>query len=482
MMGFKCAPQVIGLIRGEPKDGQKHRADGGKILREMGDERHSRTQHLDRTLSRENVFEGYESGQACWDDMCSHAEEGVLVTRKGKDGAPEQYRRKVRKDAVIGWAVVIHPADEVTEGWTWEEFGRFDRDSMDVLAEIEPRLFRREAQRMVAEHRDEKGKHRHHAGEARDDEGRYCGNLIDAKLMTKINELYPRMMRERGWEVDDMDTTDFQRARTDEAYRQERNEKRRRGRMSTNEYAMRNAAERAKEYTERAIVAQQAALDAQVEAKAAVEERDAAMMQAHAERDALLSERRDFEDEMAMRSKRYRAHKDAQERREREIDRLEGAAREANERMLEERRKLEEQYRIANERISQQEQELERRRRCIEEAELTVEAGVTVAEVVELTLGEVERAMLPDQDPFLPTRKREKAAFFPELRRIWTRFADWLADVFVTRDGTSTSRLEELVHAVERKLKPEVSWDEIDTTSLVREDEYQRDYSHGLTL
>ena len=112
-MGFLCAPQVMGLVRGDPKN-PRHRADGGKVLREMGEERFSRTKHLDRTLSEENVYEGYTSGQACWDDMCAVADEGTLYTTK----AGEERRRKLRSDAVIGWAVIIHPADAVTAGWS----------------------------------------------------------------------------------------------------------------------------------------------------------------------------------------------------------------------------------------------------------------------------------------------------------------------------------------------------------------------------
>ena len=142
-MGFLCAPQVVGLVRGDPKN-PRHRADGGKVLREMGEERFSKTKHLDRTLSEQNVYGGYTSGQECWDDMCAVADEGTEYTTK----TGEVRRRKLRSDAVIGWAVIIHPADAVTAGWSWEQFERFDNDAMDVLAEIEPRLFRREAEVM----------------------------------------------------------------------------------------------------------------------------------------------------------------------------------------------------------------------------------------------------------------------------------------------------------------------------------------------
>lgn len=96
-MGFKCAPQVMGLVRVEPKN-PRHRAEGGKILREMGTERYSRTKHLDVTLSDENVYSGFMSGQECWERMCSIADEGAEYTTK----TGEVKVRKVRSDAVIG--------------------------------------------------------------------------------------------------------------------------------------------------------------------------------------------------------------------------------------------------------------------------------------------------------------------------------------------------------------------------------------------
>ena len=40
-MGWKCLPQVTGLVRGEPKPGAKHRSNGAAICGEAGKERHS---------------------------------------------------------------------------------------------------------------------------------------------------------------------------------------------------------------------------------------------------------------------------------------------------------------------------------------------------------------------------------------------------------------------------------------------------------
>lgn len=239
-MSFLCAPQIMGLVRGEPKPGAKHRANGGKILREAGEERHSKTNHLDRTLSHLNEYTGFVSGDECWADMEARA--GAYRQKvKGKTKTGEEVIREkgLRKDAVIGWAVIIHPADEVTRDWTWEDFDRFDEDSMAVLAEICPELFRKTNERMSATHKDEVGKHRHHVGDCVAEDGSYCGNIIDAKLLIQINEQFPRMMRERGWPVADMDTTDWDRANKDSTYAAERLAKRESQRLDTNAHVRR---------------------------------------------------------------------------------------------------------------------------------------------------------------------------------------------------------------------------------------------------
>ena len=230
----------MGLVRGEPKPGAKHRANGGKILREAGEERHSKTNHLDRTLSHLNDYTGFASGDECWDDMEARA--GSYRQKvKGKTKTGEEITREkgLRKDAVIGWAVIIHPADEATRDWTWAEFDRFDRDSMAVLAEICPELFRGANERMSATHKDEVSKHRHHFGDCIAEDGSYCGNKIDAKLLIKINEQFPRKMRERGWEVADMDVTDWDRAKKDSTYAAERLAKRESQRLDTNAHVRR---------------------------------------------------------------------------------------------------------------------------------------------------------------------------------------------------------------------------------------------------
>jgi len=240
-MGYLCAPQLTGLVRGEPKPGQKHRSNGKAIAGEAGKERHSASETLDRTRSGDNVYSGFESGFECWDAMCEEADEYRIPT-KLRNG--ETAERGLRKDAVIGFAVIFNPSHEMTVGWSEEDYQRFYKDSWEVLGEIEPDIFRDDNVRMSAEHCDEGrtadpgtfDKHLHRIGMCKDREGKFCGNKIDAKLLIRINENYPKLMRERGWELDDLDTTDWDRMKTDEEYRHERKQKQRERGRSVNKY------------------------------------------------------------------------------------------------------------------------------------------------------------------------------------------------------------------------------------------------------
>ncbi len=246
-MGYKCTPQLTGLVRGEPKPGSKHRANGRKITEEAGNERYSKSETLDRTRSINNDYEGYKSGSKCWDEM---EEEATNYKVKGKTKNGKNYERGLRSDAVIGYAVIFNPPADMTEGWTQDDYKRFYRDSWDTMNQIEPRLFCGENIKMKAVHRDEGlmdnngeyGEHMHVIGTAKDN-GKYCGNIIDASLYVRINENYPKMMRAKGWDLDDLDTTDFSRMGKDEngrvkdpEYRAERNAKRKLAGRSVNQY------------------------------------------------------------------------------------------------------------------------------------------------------------------------------------------------------------------------------------------------------
>lgn len=215
-MSFVCAPQLTGLVRGTPKEGAKHRANGKAICEEAGNERYSRSVTLDRSRSHLNKYDGYTSGGKCWEAMETQADVYRMKV-KGKGGV--EHERPLRSDAVIGWAVIFNPPAEATVGWTSDDYERFSRDSLDALEAIEPRLFGSKNLRMTAIHKDEGmpdeygefGQHLHAIGDAIDQEGRYCGNLMDARLISRINLEYPALMRKRGWDMEDIDQTDYYR-------------------------------------------------------------------------------------------------------------------------------------------------------------------------------------------------------------------------------------------------------------------------------
>lgn len=258
---MKCAPQVLGLVMGEPKQGQKHRANGRKIFEEFGNERYTTSETIDRSRSRLNVYDGFTSGGEAWDSMCETAR-SYRVKCKMKNGKSSE--RALRSDAVIGYAVIFNPPHDMCVEWTDEEYEKFYSDSWDVLCEIQPHLFRPSMDNAVmsAEHFDEDkdserdGKYTRHAhvgGNAVDEDGRYCGNLIDAKLCADINLNYPRLMRERGWDLEDLDVTDFSRmgknkdgTYKDPKYRMQRLAKK--AGLSVNEYIL---AKRDRDLTER---------------------------------------------------------------------------------------------------------------------------------------------------------------------------------------------------------------------------------------
>lgn len=249
-MGWKCAPQVMGLVRGEPKAGQKHRANGRKIAMEAGYERASLSDTLDRTRSNQNEYEGYRSGKEFWDVMEQEASE-YRVQVKGKTKTGEEIIREkgLQHNAVIGWAVIYNPPAEVCRDWTQAQYKKFHEDCQECMGLISP-IFRKENIRMTAFHRDEgvpaddgeePDGHFHDLGISLDENGHYCGTTIDAKMLVTINKKFPALMRERGWDIDDLDVTDFDRAKVDSDYKAERDFKRGQSGKSVNQHIRKTA-------------------------------------------------------------------------------------------------------------------------------------------------------------------------------------------------------------------------------------------------
>ena len=253
-MGFKLAPQFLGLVRGEPKAGQKHRANGKAIAGEMGEERVTSSVTYDEDRSHLNEYEVREgltaSGFQCWDDMKKRADD-YRIEGVSRDGS--KHYHGLRKDAVIGVGMIINPPEDVCTGWDDATYQKLYDDTWDFLEKKEPRIFRKENIVMTAKHNDEgydvsgRSKHEHMLLDAIDQNGKYCGNLIDAKFLATVNKEYPKFMRSRGWEIDDLDTTDWKKYKEDSEYRAERKAKAKKSGMSLNKYLKQKSADTAKE-------------------------------------------------------------------------------------------------------------------------------------------------------------------------------------------------------------------------------------------
>lgn len=291
-MSYCCVPQILGLIRGEPEPGKKHRANGKKILAEMGDERKSRSKTLDKSRSQDNEYsecltdangDTVTSGEAVWEQMEADAE-AYRITGINKKG--QTFSRKLREDAKIGFAGIFKPPAQMTEGWSDDDFYRFFNDSFDTLATIEPRLFREENFTMAVIHYDEDSPHCHFAGYCKDSEGHYNGNLVDALLLVRINEQYPELMRQKGWDIADADQTDYHRMSSDAGYKARRTAKAKRQGLSVNEYDLMKEADR--------LRAESQAMEAEKKRLKALEDdltsREAAIKHVKAERSFELPE------------------------------------------------------------------------------------------------------------------------------------------------------------------------------------------------
>ena len=239
-MSFTCAIQMTGLIRGESK--AKHRSNGKAILGEMGKERISPSETLNPERTHLNVYEQENtSGFSMWDDMVERANTyKQAVKGKTKSGEEITRYRSLRKDAIIGVAVIINPPYEECRNWSEEEYQKFYDDTRECLAEFRPEIFRKDNQVFGVEHRDEgyddNDRHLHAVYDAIDENGRYCGNRLDAKFLSDFNKSYPKMMRSKGWEMDDLDTTDWDKYKTDPVYKAERDAKRRSQGKSVNQH------------------------------------------------------------------------------------------------------------------------------------------------------------------------------------------------------------------------------------------------------
>lgn len=265
------------MVRGDGtrRDGKgqgKHRANAAAIINEafeIADPadghaipiRKSASETYDRSRTINNKYTGHQTANDVLKALEGEADQQqveVKVTDR-ETGEPVVRKRALASNAVIGVAVIYKPPCEIAKGWPKEKYDRFIRDSKEVMASLpcgkmnkkgeiigeKFYLFREENIIASAEHHDEGARscpdtvelHEHDIYIPKDQHGKYNGHLIDALFLSAVvNRNYPRMMRERGWDIDDCDVTDWELFAKDEGYRTRRRTKIRQGGKPVNNY------------------------------------------------------------------------------------------------------------------------------------------------------------------------------------------------------------------------------------------------------
>lgn len=216
MDGFYCVPQTLGLVRGEPKEGAKNRANGEAIMREAMYERASRSPTLDRSRSGKNEYWGKVGVKSlggdhwAWTEARADEWRSTYTDKNGKERS-----RRLPRQSVIAIATIVKAPAEVTAGWDKPTRERFFADAADALQECDPVFYNPANTIYRAVHRDEAdGCHVHFAHEARDKDGRYCGSRYDAKWRQGLAAAFAKKMREKGWSVLNPKLTDWERYRS----------------------------------------------------------------------------------------------------------------------------------------------------------------------------------------------------------------------------------------------------------------------------
>lgn len=171
---------------------QKKHGNAKAVVQEGLKERHSSDTSIRREDSYLNEYSGFEKGADLYDYWMKKFELHQVVDKNGKV-------KKMRSDAVIGFALIIKPEMDAINAMTPEEQHRFFKDSFDII-----NTYLKESGLHVdatAYHLDEDAPHIHLYGH---DEDFKAGKKINMQLFHKFNIDYPKEMQKRGWEVEEL--------------------------------------------------------------------------------------------------------------------------------------------------------------------------------------------------------------------------------------------------------------------------------------
>lgn len=176
---------------------------------EMNDERQGRDQTIDRSMTDRNVWmEGNTN-----DDVVAMVQEEI---DRINDDRHEHGKRALREDCVSVVEIVEKPGIDYMKNLSYEEKVDFLKNSHEVMSDIIHEWNPDWKMIESVQHHDEFGglsAHNHSLVllTSHDPDGTLtmrAKSELNLKFFTYVNENYPRMMRERGYEVEDCRTYD----------------------------------------------------------------------------------------------------------------------------------------------------------------------------------------------------------------------------------------------------------------------------------
>lgn len=193
-MGFNVGMPVIKLDNQDHfGETDKHAGNAEAVVKEALEERQSSDPDLDSEKTKDNVYHGERSGEKLLAKWNKEADEYRVVDKNGK-------QKKLRSDAGIGFAGICKPEMDFINSLSPEEQKKLLQDSEDVIRKIF------EENKMVIDtvvwHWDEGAPHLHYFGH---DPKYKLGKKLGLPLYKALNDTqYPKMMREKGWDVNSL--------------------------------------------------------------------------------------------------------------------------------------------------------------------------------------------------------------------------------------------------------------------------------------
>lgn len=196
-MGFNCGMPVLTLDNLPHAAGDKH-GNAKKVAKEAFEERQGRDSDIDRARTADNIYFSFDRGNKAFrkgEELYNYWQaqaDAHTCTVNGKE-------RKMRSDAKIGFTGIIKPDADYISNMTHDEQMRFCKDAMSIVLDI----YKKQDLTIDAAviHVDERATHIHYFGHDADYK---MSKKVNLGLYDKLNREFPRRMREKGWELNDL--------------------------------------------------------------------------------------------------------------------------------------------------------------------------------------------------------------------------------------------------------------------------------------